>query len=406
MADGVTVGSLADDLVMRATREALSESARERGEVRTLADALEVIREYRPNPADAGGVPIPAEWECVRAVLGGLSREKLEESQKANPIGNLAPETFARAVTEGTHLPPGLHIVTGQTGGGKSALAVNLVHAAAAAGHGVLYVSLELDAEEVAARVLGLTAGVSWSRLALRRPLLPDDTGRVNDSRHDLTVTGEAGRIVVYAPDGPLSLETITREALVLFDAHGKKPPLVVFDYLQLAAVRMGNDYRAPLREAIASVTLALRSLSRHRPNRPDWQGCPVLVLSTTARANVKGENAVPGMDGTNPDALRTADLETLKALPKEAGEVEATAVTAWVMALGEKSEADGSRPLTLRLVKNRLGPPGAWVPFTFDAPTGRLTEAPGRYTFPTSSGAETAEARTLGNKPKTRGGK
>jgi hypothetical protein len=129
----------------------------------------------------------------------------------------------------------------------------------------------------------------------------------------------------------------------------------------------------------VAQVTLELRALSRHIDGEPAWQGCPVVVLSTTARGNVKGENAAPGMNGMAPDDIRKADLETLKALPKEAGEVEATAVTAWVVALGE-DDTGGTRPLALRLVKSRLGAPGQWIPFSFHGATGRLEEAPGRY--------------------------
>jgi hypothetical protein len=129
---------------------------------------------------------------------------------------------------------------------------------------------------------------------------------------------------------------------------------------------------------------MELRQLSRESPALEGWHGCPVVVLSLTARSNVKGENAVPGMDGKAPDALRKADLETLKALPKEAGEVEATAVTAWVMALGEKDIGyGGERALTLRLVKNRIGRAGQWIPFDFYGATGKLEEAPKRYFAP-----------------------
>jgi hypothetical protein len=87
-------------------------------------------------------------------------------------------------------------------------------------------------------------------------------------------------------------------------------------------------------------------------------------------------------LSGENPDAIRFTNLETLKALPKEAGEIEATAVTAWVLALGEP-QGDGTRPLALRLAKNRMGMPGGWVPFAFNGATGALVEAPTRYIKP-----------------------
>ena len=372
MADELTAGNLADEL-----------PASLRPQRRPLTGFLESIREPKA-PGEAGGVPVP-NWACFRAVLGGASRKNLEHAH-APRILNAdrendrlhAADWVERSAKEGTHLPAGLHIVTGQTGGGKSALVVNLAHAAAAAGHPVLYVSLELDGAEVAARFLGLASGVPWYKLALRKPLGPEEDTKRRAGEAALVAAGIPERVAVLVPD-TFDAGTLQREALGLFDAHGKVP-LVVFDYLQMATVRSGDSYRAPLREAVAQVVKELRTLSRHLEHRPDWPGCPVVVLSTTARANVKGEGAVPGLGGDDPDALRHADLETLKALPKEAGEVEATAVTAWVLALGDHDTADGSRPMTLRLVKNRLGLPGQWIPFTFRGATGTLEQAPDRY--------------------------
>ena len=381
---GATVGNLADLL-----------PTSQQPQRRALTGFLESIREPKA-PGEAGGVPVPA-WECFRAVLGGASRRDLEDANAPALAGldderRHADDRVTTCAAEGTHLPPGLHIVIGQTGGGKSALVVNLAHAAAAAGHPVLYVSLELDGAEIAARFLGLASGVPWYKLALRKPLGPDEDAKRRTGEAELIADGIPERVAVLAPE-TVDAGLVQREALELFDAFGKVP-LVVFDYLQMATVRSADSYRAPLREAVAQVVKELRTLSRHLEHRQDWPGCPVVVLSTTARANVKGEGAVPGLGGDEPDAIRHADLETLKALPKEAGEVEATAVTAWVVALGDKDTADGSRPLTLRLVKNRLGMPGQWIPFTFKGATGRLEEETRRYTLARTAAAASDAAK------------
>jgi hypothetical protein len=392
MADELTAGSVGNlaDLVPESMRP----------QRRPLTGFLDTIREPR-SPSEAGGVPVPAAWTCFRAVLGGASRQTLEHAHLPKVFDAREHERLHaaawldRSAADGTHLPAGLHIVTGQTGGGKSAFVVNLAHAAAAAGHPVLYVSLELDGAEIAARVLGLVSGVPWYKLALRKPLGPDDDAKRRDGETALRAAGISERVTVLTPD-TMDPGLVEREALGLFDTF-QKVPLVVFDYLQMATVRSGDTYRAPLREAVAQVVKELRTLSRHLEHRPDWPGCPVVVLSTTARANVKGEGAVPGMGGDNPDDLERADLETLKALPKEAGEVEATAVTAWVMGLGDKDTVGGARPLTLRLVKNRLGMPGQWIPFTFHGATGALDEAPTRY-------AERALTASTAEKPAKKG--
>ena len=383
---GAIVANLADYVPEGVGRDAPASLEAASGEreaiVRPLTDFLAAL-DIERTPGAAGGVQVPASWRCVRAILGGASRADLEDAHAPPAIGGdlrgkEADELVRLRGGEGTHLPPGLHIVTGQTGGGKTALVMNLAHAAITAGHPVLYVSLELDGGELAARLLSLETGLPWNLLALHRALRGADD-RERRAAGIAALTERAARFAVLAPERRLALAELQPAARELWRAHDTTTPLVVFDYLQAAGMMDSGEYRLQLREQIGRVTMALRALSR-ADTAAGWPGCPVVVLSTTARGNVKGENAAPGMDGTAPDKLRHADLETLKALPKEAGEVEATAVTAWVVALGEKAEQGGGRVLTLRLVKNRLGPPGQWIPFTFDGATGKLEEAPTRY--------------------------
>jgi hypothetical protein len=384
----VRVGNLAEDLSPEAEVAAATKA-------RPLSEYLDRIREPLP-PGEAGGVPLPEGWRCVRAAIGGASRRDLEEAYgppgvgKGEDAARMADVRVTRAADqEGTHLPAGLHIVTGQTGGGKSALVVNLALAAAKARHPVLYVSMELDGGEIAARLLGLESGVPWYRLALRKHLSAEHLAARNAGEETFAELNVGALVNAYVPETFVPGE-VAREALALWRTFGRVP-LVIFDYLQLATVRSADSYRGPLREAVAQVTLELRALSRHIDGEPAWQGCPVVVLSTTARGNVTGENAAPGMNGKAPDDIRKADLETLKALPKEAGEVEATAVTAWVVALGE-DDTGGTRPLALRLVKSRLGLPGQWIPFIFHGATGRLEEDTGRYASAKEKDREAAD--------------
>lgn len=341
------------------------------------------------DAADVGGVPLPRAWSRIRAIFGGASRQDVESDGSYG---------LTEQIRDGAYLPPGLHVVTGQTGGGKSAFVVNLANAAADAEHPVLYVSLELDGIELAARLVGVDAELPWWRLALRRRTTSAD--RAVREAAVAAIRERAERIQVLAPEGAVSLARVRAEALDLWRRH-RRTPLVVFDYLQAAAIAGGDGRRLPLREVVGAVTMELRRLSRalpeerldDTPEAPSWPGCPVVVLSITARANVRGESGVQGLDGRNPDDLRKAELETLKSLPKEAGEIEATAVTAWVMALGEQG-AHGVRPLTMRLAKNRMGPVGQWVPFAFDAATGRLTEDLDRYASATQLDAAAREAK------------
>jgi hypothetical protein len=356
------------------------------------------------DPDQAGGVPVPDGWECLRAVLGGATRKDLETAyggERVTDDRRLAHADLGAFRHYGRYLPRGLHVVTGQTGGGKSALVTNLSVAAARAGHPVLYVSLELDEREIAARVVGLEAGLSWSMLA-RGWELGEEPAAERDAA--IARLADVGRLLhTYVPDGPLDLGALEENVLGLWEDHDRRTPLVVVDYLQLAGVRSpdGAAFVPQLRERIAAVTFALHRISKEWPpelaDGLGWLGCPVVVLSSTARGSVRGDSAVSGMDGQHPDKLRHEDLETLKALPKEAGEIEATAVSAWVIALGERDEEGGelrgTRRLCMRLAKHRNGPVGQWLPFRFHGATGRLEEEPDRYASTPREEREEAEA-------------
>jgi hypothetical protein len=372
------------------------------GRRRNLATFLSALGHEREPGTEQGAVALP-EWPGFRAVVGGVLSRDLEGAYKLDGMARQeASASVSHSEKFGTHLPRGVHVVTGHTGGGKSAMAMNLAHAAIRGGHPVVYASLELDAEEIAARLLALESGLPWSKLYLRRPLGSDaDKQRRADGIASLT-EAIGSLFHVWAPDAGERGERATardlrEEVLAVWREH-KKTPLVIFDYLQapgFAATK--EDGNAPLRERIAAVTMQLRHLSRRIESEPDWHGCPVVVLSITARANVRGADAERGMDGVDPDELRFANLEALKALPKEAGEVEATSVTSWVIAIEStpKEPMKGTR-LAMRLVKNRLGPVGHWLPFRFHGASGRLEEDAGRYsTAGTESEAEKSAKAT-----------
>ena len=373
----------------------------------TFAAALE---SYRPDPDPAdifnpepGSTPLPEELEGLRMVFGGVSREDLEALHVDVPASphaalsrrqSIVRERTGEALRLG-RLSRGLHVFVGPTGGGKTGLALSLVLAALLESQPVVYVSLELDEDELAARLIGLAGSVAWSRLSLRRPLHrdPERARELGDQKRDAIdqLQTVAGLLYVVAPDpgpdddlpcvsdykrptqggGPDRLVTGVRTLVRnVWREHGKTP-LVIFDYLQavgMYAFDPAKEFGLDPRQRIGRLAIALRHLSKADANDPEWIGCPVVVLSTTARSNTAGKLSTPGMDGTNPDNLRKATLEDLKALGKESGEIEAHAVTCWALSVGEND--NGGRRFTLRLAKNRKGPAGQWLPMLFQGAT------------------------------------
>lgn len=394
---------------------------------------LAELESFRVEPGlddvEAGSTPLPEEWQLLRAVFGGIDRRTLEDYSTTDPKarGGTALGLAWREALDYGRLSRGLHVFTGHTGGGKTALAINLVRAAVRAGHPAVYASLELDRPELAARLIALEGayldrdqerpGLTWSRIALRRPLARDREERERRNRLKLAAIDalrEAmGRLYVWAPDpkpgeGPPTVMDLRELVQCAWEENGKRAPLVVFDYLQAPGIYAQDPEReTQIRERIGSVTMALRHISKASENMgAGWIGCPVVVLSTTARSNVrtafsgkgKGGEEEPsrfdplaGMDGRDPDLLRFASLEDLKALPKEAGEVEATSVTSWALSL-ERGNTTGPKRLALRLAKNRQGPDGQWIPLRFSGGSGRITEEPDRYAAAQTKDTEGAQ--------------
>lgn len=218
---------------------------------------------------------------------------------------------------------PGMYVLVGGTGAGKTQWAVQAAVQAALAGASSLYLALELSRVDLAARVVGALAGVPWSEL-LRGYCHPSHAQRVNDAMntaHGLPLHVEAGVPFGYGAD------TLAARAWSL------RPSLVVLDYLQLCGGRPGEDART----TVGKVSYVARSIARDL-------GAVVLVLSSTSRANyaelVNDPNKDPG---------------DLVGLGKESGEIEYAADGVFVLA---KGKADAMER-TLVVSKNRHGPLG-----------------------------------------------
>lgn len=120
-----------------------------------------------------------------------------------------------------------------------------------------------------------------------------------------VTLQAIVGNFVALVPESdvnfPVRAVAWRATMLRLWHATGRqRAPLVVFDNLQAAGILAPQDARtAPLRAHIASVVFELRRLSREGMREyPDWHGCPVVVLSLTARSNLASKERVPGFHG------------------------------------------------------------------------------------------------------------
>ena len=213
---------------------------------------------------------------------------------------------------------PGLHVLVGGTGTGKSQWALQLALHAALQGTPVLYIGLELGRVDLAARLLGLISHRRWSRLYLGRDgqgrTTTDELDQVAD-RHtaDIERLEKAPIYLEVCPPMGWSYTELHRKALALRELHpelagrrGSKPMLLVLDFLQLVGSPEGGN--EDLRERIGRAAYAGRAVARDLD-------AAVLLLSSTSRANY-------GALTVN-DAGKREPAAALVGLGKESGEVE-----------------------------------------------------------------------------------
>jgi replicative DNA helicase len=236
----------------------------------------------------------------------------------------------------GGGLWPGLYVLVGGTGAGKTQLAVQTAVHAAQAGMRVLYLALELSRHDLAARVLGVIANEPWSLMlhgTLTEARLTSAVMRAEATVRALPLYTEC------APPYGYSIDTLVARAWAL------RPTLIVLDYLQLCG-RPGEDLRA----SISRAAYAARSLARDL-------GAVVLALSSTARENYAKLVFHEEEDPTD-----------LVGLGKESGEVEYASDGVLVLA---RDMDTGIRRIVV--AKNRSGPTGVidlqWDGYRFTEP-------------------------------------
>ena len=250
---------------------------------------------------------------------------------------------------------PGLSMLVGGTGAGKSQFAIQAALHAAEAGTPVLYVGLELDRLGIACRLVGLRAGVQWSDLYLGKPdctllgpegnTTPSETevAKHRTALEALPFYFEPGDIGGWTPDKLVGMCEAMRAK------HPDGPMLVVVDFLQI----MGGE--KDLRERIGQAAYTGRAMAREH-------GASVVMVSSTARGNYK---TLTGTEKESP-ALGQGSPTRLVGLGKESGEIEFAADYVLVLAVEEKDPEQRQWPVYLAAAKVRAGLTG-WAKLTFN---------------------------------------
>lgn len=233
-----------------------------------------------------------------------------------------------------------LYVIAGYTSRGKTSMALHLMRETVLAGHKVLLVSLEMDVEQVAARLIASEAGVDSRKVELGLVALHDrEQMRVNDA------LGRLAAAPWWVDDRSRQIQDIEARAQAHQMRHGCE--LVIIDHLQemtTATARLNATERtSELCERARGLAAAL--------------DVPLLLISQLRR-----------------DAERGCHRPTLPDL-RQSGRIEEAAEA--VMLLHDESPAPVStaHPVEVIVAKNRMGETGtcrmtfwpAWCRFTDD---------------------------------------
>ena len=303
------------------------------------------------------------------ATLGSLAEQAFARMERRRagierPLPLPWPDVEAQF---GGGLWPGLHVLVGGTGTGKTQWALQVALAAVKRGAPALYIGLELDALDIVARVAGLQASVPWSAL-IRGEVDPDRArAAFAGSSWPELLHAEFGRSHGWGYDRLEPLVRLVRAKHPEPNGQGSAPLLVVLDFLQVVGDAEADPRsRQELRERITRATYAGRMVARDL-------GAVVLFVSSAARDKYRILAGAIEEAGLTEDGAM-ANPDAIVGLGKESGDIEFSADSVSVLVKGPYNDA-GPRPMLLATAKGRMHPAG-WTALTFD---GSRYEAPTR---------------------------
>jgi replicative DNA helicase len=205
--------------------------------------------------------------DAVKRVLDGFGKRESGISSGIRPIDEGL----------GALLPKQLVIVAGRPSMGKSAVASSYALGAASAGHGTLFVSLEMSAEELGERIAAdlcfdTSCQVPYSAITDGR--VTPEQGRQIARAYDRLADIPLG-IVDLASCSISKLNSIVRRHARRMAAKGKKLELVIVDYLQLVRPDRSTENRT---HEITQVSMGLKAIAKEH-------GVCVMALAQLSRS-------------------------------------------------------------------------------------------------------------------------
>lgn len=222
------------------------------GDCNTALDDVAVLLDDAANGVRDNGAD--GEFSAAEAVQGVI------DSFDAPVTGALCRVIPSIDALLGPMRPTHLIIGAGRPGMGKTATAISYSLGAAAAGHGVLFISLEMAAEQLAERMVAdlcLEDRIPFE--AIRDRTLTADQKRAVCRAH-ARIEGLPLQILDRAGLTVSQVRTLVKRWKRRFAARGKKLELVVVDYLQLLRP---NNRATSSYEAVSEISRTLKEIAK-----------------------------------------------------------------------------------------------------------------------------------------------
>ena len=239
-------------------------------------------------------------------------------------------------------LNQGLHLLGGGPGVGKTSFSLQVSVEALLVGIQVFYVTYENSPSNLVLKAVCARAGVP-ARDIERGVAHAGQLANFRTAASELQPV--LGRLVTIEGSTSLQMGEVRAKILKAGRSSGTGGCLVVFDYLQRAAVTQGY---AEIRRNVSSLAGQLRDLANYLQS-------PVLALSSQNRAS--------GYTSTNLDSL------------KESGDLEYTADTVILLNKSDRGATPPAVAVELTVSKQRFGPVGASLPLIFRPDIGVFRE-------------------------------
>lgn len=337
-----------DDALLTKLRNASRYAAGARGASRARWEMAEAVGRVALSraPERPRAVVDPADAPAVTNQPSAVSRLEDVAARPRPPVRTYPTKVPAlNDLLGGGAKTRQLLIVAAPPADGKSALAVDFTIEFELAGLPTLYVSTELESDELLARYAGDVLGVAWTDIV---------GGKVDPARVRAAVARR--RIyVVGAEDVPLdgdqALALVGQRASEVAAREGVMPHVVI-DYMQDMA-RGGDE--AGVRGRVGRIATMCRAMSQELD-------CPVWAVSSVSRAYYGAAKAAAMRDSD--------DARIYLAAAKESGDVDFAAATVLFLDVGPPGDA-GERDARIAVAKCRHGRTG-FVGAVFDGATGR----------------------------------